>query len=396
MRYSGRKTWALAGLILLGLAGVITTVRGSGRSDPSKLGAEARVALKNRQWPRAEGLLAQLARQRPPTSDDIVLRAELKLGRGWVDESIALLTGIADSDPLAASARLVAGQIEKSRNRARPAEALFIQASRLDPRLVAAHRELILLYAAQGRRLDLNAQYKVLTDLESLTFDDVFLWMTSFENLWLNDVIRSQLERFLAADPDDRVSRLALAGVLLHTHQLEESESLLRPLRDSDPDARALRAHIALSRMRMDEVRLLLESGPTEHVGLALLRGQVAVRINDRLTAARQFRIALSHDPTNHEALQGLALVLKQLGDREAAASIQEQLDQWHFLTTLLQKSRTFEIRTDKTLLTQLAQTCAALNQIPEARAWYRLALAQDPLDAAIQKSLYFLRGRAP
>jgi tetratricopeptide (TPR) repeat protein len=395
MRYSGRKTWALAGLILLGLAGVISTVRGGGRSDPGKLAAEARVALKNRQWPRAEVLLAELARRRLPTSEEIVLRAELELGRGCADESIKLLTGITTSDPLAASARLVAGQIEKSRNRARPAEALFIEASRLDPRLVAAHRELILLYAAQARRLDLKAQFRALSELEPLGFDDVFLWMTSFENLWVNDVIRSQLERFLAADPDDRVSRLALAGVFLRSHQLEESEALLRPLPDSDPDARTLRARIALSRMHTDEVRSLLQSGPTEHVDLALLRGQVAARMNDRSTAARQYRIALRHDPTNHEALQGLALVLKQLGDREAAL-IQGQLDQWHFLTTLLQKSKTFEIRTDKTLLTQLAETCAALNQIPEARAWYRLALAQDPLDAAIQKSLYLLRGRAP
>jgi tetratricopeptide (TPR) repeat protein len=219
--------------------------------------------------------------------------------------------------------------------------------------------------------------------------------MTSFENLWHNDVIRSQLERFLAADPDDRVSRLALAGVLLRTHQIEESEILLRPLPESDPDARALRAHIALSRLRMDEVRLLLESGPAEHVGLALLRGQVAVRLNDQLTAVRHFRIALRQDPTNHEALQGLALVLKQLGDREAAASIQEQVDQWHHLTTLLQKSRTFGIRTDKTLLTQFGEACEVLNQIPEARAWYRLALAQDPLDPAIQQTLYRLRDRS-
>jgi hypothetical protein len=58
----------------------------------------------------------------------------------------------------------------------------------------------------------------------------------------------------------------------------------------------------------------------------------------------------------------------------------------------LLQKSKTFEIREDKVLLAQIGAACEDLGQLPEARAWYRLALIQDPLDTAIQKSLYRVR----
>jgi Flp pilus assembly protein TadD len=148
--------------------------------------------------------------------------------------------------------------------------------------------------------------------------------------------------------------------------------------------------------MRPDKVRSLLDSGPMEHGGLALLRAQLAVRMNDPSTAARQFRIALRQDPTNLEALQGLSLVLKQLGDGEAAASTHKQAERWRHLTRLLQKSKTFDIRKDKVLLALLGDACEALGQIPEARAWYGLALAQDPLDTAIQKSLYRLRDRVP
>jgi tetratricopeptide (TPR) repeat protein len=275
-------------------------------------------------------------------------------------------------------------------------EALFLEALRLDPQLAPARRELIILYALQARRADLNAQYRALAELEPLDYDEVFFWMNSFENLWVNNAIRSDVERFLAADPEDRLSRLALAGVCLRSNQLEESEALLLPLPDADPDARVLRARIALGRMRLDEVQSLLDRGPTEHVGLALLRGQFAVRMNDPATAARQFRIALRRDPTNREALQGLSAALEQLRDWEGASSTQKQAEQWRHLTSLLQKSTVFQIRTDKTLLTQLGEACEALGQIPEARAWYRLALAQDPLDPAVQKSLYRVRFRAP
>src|SRR5262249_21156295 len=157
----------------------------------------------------------------------------------------------------------------------------------------------ILLYAMQARRADLNAQYRALAKLEPLGYDDVFFWMNSFEDRWINDLIRPQLERYLAADLEDRSSRLALAGVLGRHNELERAEALLRPLPNSDPDARALRVRIALGRMHLDEVRSLLDRGPREHVELALLRGHFAVRSKDSATAAREFRVALRLDPTN-------------------------------------------------------------------------------------------------
>jgi tetratricopeptide (TPR) repeat protein len=391
-----RKARALGGLALLTLGSVLAAVWVEGPSDPDRLASGARLALSDRQWSRADALLTRLARLRPPTSDDRVLRAELELGRGRPDQAISLLTAIPETDPLAARARLLAGQIEKSRDRARRMEALFRDALRLDPKLALARRQLIFLYSMQARRAEVQAQYRALAELEPLNYEDVFLWTNSFENLWINHAIQPHLERYLAADPDDRISRLALAEVFVRYHQLEESEALLRGLPDSDPDVRVVRARIALGRLRLDEARSILAEGPAEHLGLALLRGHFAVRSHDPATAAQQFRIALRQDPTNLEALEEFSTVLRQLGDQQAAASVQRQVQHWRHLRTLLQKATTFHLRTDKTLLTQLGETCEDLGQRPEARAWYQLALAQDPLDPAVQKSLYRLRDRAP
>ena len=268
----------------------------------------------------------------------MALRAELELGRGRDDRAVSLLAGIPETDPQAAGARLVAGQIEKVRDRARHMEALFLESLRLDPKLAQARRELILLYAMQARRADLNAQYRALAELEPLDYDDVFFWMNSFENRWINSLIRPQLERYLAADPEDRSSRLALAGVLVRYNELEGAEALLRPLPDADADARVLRVRIALGRMRLDEVRSLLDKGPREHVDLAVFRGHFAVRSKDPATAAREFRVALRLDPTNRDALEGLSVVLQQLGDGPGAASAQKRAAQWRHLTTFAPK----------------------------------------------------------
>src|SRR5262245_37057165 len=145
MGYSSRKTWVVAAVTILGLVGVLVGVRVRGHSDPGELAAEARLALDNRQWSRAEALLTRLSQRRSPTADDVVLRAELEVGRGRLDQAVSLLSGIPESDPLAARARLVAGQIEKRRDRARRMEALYLEALRLDPKLALARRELIFL-----------------------------------------------------------------------------------------------------------------------------------------------------------------------------------------------------------------------------------------------------------
>ena len=203
------KTWALAGVALLGLGGVLIEIRGWWRSDPGKLVAAVRLALKERQWSRAEALLKRLSYQRSPCSEDAVLRAELELGLGRADEAVRILSGIAETDGLAASSRHVAGQIERSRNRVRRAEALFLDAVRLSPRLEGARRELIHIYGMQARRVDLKAQYRALAEMAPLKFDEVLLWTVCSEDVWINDTIRPELEKFLTADPEDRSSRLA-------------------------------------------------------------------------------------------------------------------------------------------------------------------------------------------
>ncbi|MGC8642311.1 MAG: tetratricopeptide repeat protein [Isosphaeraceae bacterium] len=387
--------WVLA-LAIPALIAIVYAVRAMEKPDCEKLTEQVRLAVRQGQWAHAQQLLDQLRRQHPSQSRVEVLHAELDDARGLKDAAIARLRSIPATEPLAAHARTMAGQIEKGRHRARAAEELFLDALAVDPGLALARRELIWIYAMQGRRAELRAQYLALAQTKPPQFQDVFFWTLSLEDIWINETIREDLKRFLAADPDDRQSRLSLAAVLLGDSNLDESERILAPLSEANVDARIVWARLALGRMQLDRLRALVSEGPAEHAGLALLRGQLAIRTGDPAGAARQFQIALQTDATCHEAISGLALVYRQMGRTEEASQYRRRADQWRTLSDLLFKASNPDANTDLSLQKQLGETCEALHRPAEARAWFELALRLDPTDTSIQRSLYRLRQGSP
>jgi tetratricopeptide (TPR) repeat protein len=396
MHHRTKRSLLIAGLAALAFATAWVVCHYPRATTPELLVTQARAAISEGRWSQAESVLDRLSRTRAPTSADTLVRAELELARGRVDRSVELLSCIPHGDPQAASARLIAGQIELRRHRAIRAETLLQEALSLDPTLDEARRGLIFLFGMQARRAELNNEFRALSRSVPLTFDDVLLWTVSLEDIWINDTILAVLQKYLEADPDDRISRLALAEVWMKIGDLDSAASTLKPLPGSDVEARVLRARLALARLELDEVRALVSDCRADHVGLSLLRGQLALRSNDRQTAEREFWNALRQDPGNREAMQGLSGVLQLSGRAEEAASYRIQADRWRALTDLLQKVNTAGGPSDRVLLKRLGAACEALGRVHEGRAWYQLALGIDPLDAELQQALYRLRERSP
>lgn len=396
-RPRGPKARAIAalGLAAFGILAVILATRGWSGRDPGVVADEARAAIAAREWSLAESLLDRLSRLRAPDSADALLRVELERGRGRPDAAMVILSGIPDDDPQASRARLLEGQVERERGRLRRAEAAFLEAIRIDPKAIQARRELIYLYGMQGRRPDMRAQFLALSGRIPLDHRDMMLFTLNYEDIWRNASVRADLERFVAADPEDRWSRLALAEVLQRSGLLDESEAVLRPLPGSDVEARALRARLALDRSRLEEARDLLAGGPVEHAGLARLRGQLAMRSGDPSGAARHFRAAVALGPTDLESVQGLSLALKLSGDAEGAESIGRRAERLRELASLLEKVRGSEGAVDRSLPGRLGAACEAVGLTAEARGWYRLAIGIDPLDSEAQQALFRL-GDAP
>jgi tetratricopeptide (TPR) repeat protein len=124
---------------------------------------------------------------------------------------------------------------------------------------------------------------------------------------------------------------------------------------------------------------------------LARLRGTLALGRKDVAEALANFRIAYSADPENREALFGLIAALELSHDDKAAEPLRELARGYDRLNSLIQRAAVAQARRDTDLMRQIGAACAALGRKEEARAWYKLAIGLDPLDAVAQQALFRL-----
>lgn len=387
------RIWLLVGIIsLLALGTAFMLVPKPPQADPDQLVAEIKLAFRTGQLDRAEASIRAFARLPKAESVSYLLRGELADRRGNPREALDLFARVPENDPQAATARFMAAVVHRKQNRLRAAEQLLRDALRLDPGLVPAHRELIFIYGMQSRGNDLNAQFLALSKLVDLDFREMLLWTLSLEDIWTSDTVREDLERYLAADPDDHASRIALARVLLQAGELDACKQTLHSLPETDVEALAIRARVALNESRFDDLDALLAKGPSQHAALARLRGQSALRRNDPASAIEAFRTALRLEPNSQESIQGLALALRRTGSDHEAAALNLHADRLRALNQLLELCRNERNRSDPTLPLRIAEACEAVGYTTHARGWYRLALGFDPLNHEIQKALHRLR----
>ena len=390
------RRWLMFGgaavlLVLLG-GGVFCWI---GRADPDAVWQAAEADLKERRVDQAEAAIHRLGWLRKPTADDWMLRAQVALARERTDDAVAALARIPDGDRLAAQARLMAGQAELRRHRARFAEQLLREAVRLDPGLASAHRELIYILGYQLRREELTAEFQALSQISELTYDNVFHWCLLRSALWDPETAVDELAQFIETDPDDRWSRLALADNYRRMSRLDEVEGILAPLPASDPQARVIRVMLALDRHQEDEAEELLNDGPETDPRLAQLKGRLALARRDGPTAVRCFRIAHAGLPDDRDALFGLINALTLVGDDTATVPLREIMKRHEALNSLIQRAGANTERNSITLLHELGAACAAVARIAEARAWYKVAISRNPLDTQAQQALFQLDERA-
>ena len=264
----------------------------------------------------------------------------------------------------------------------------------LDPNLIQPHRELAYLYALQRRSAECDAEFRALARLMSLDHVLTFAWCQNFCRIWEPRESRKVLTDFLTEDPDDRASRLALATSFQLTNQLDDAEEVLRPLPDSDPDARALRAEFAIERGETETAEALVREGPADHPRLNVLRGQLALHSGQSRQAVSCFRAALDKDPEDRDAIQGLGLALRRLDDPQAKQYL-DLAARRDLLARTIRES-VVSINSDPRLFFKLGEMCESLNHREEARAWYRLAISRDPLDTEAQHSLTRVEQAAP
>jgi tetratricopeptide (TPR) repeat protein len=386
---SQRRRWlAAAAIVGMGALGAWGAWSRSA-ANPERIRQETEADLRAGRYEHAA---AALARLRNLTARDHVLKAQAAKALHRPDQAIAELARVPDDDPAAAGARLLAGQIELQRDRVRRAAAALLAALDLDPTLVQAHRQLIYIHGILLRRHELNEHFQALARLAPLTFHEVFSWCLTRNAVWEPHERAGVLRRFFAADPDDRWSRVALAETLREIGRRDEAADVLAVLPESDPDARVVRARIALDQGDDRKATAILAKGPADHVELAQLRGQFALAHRDAPAALRHFRAAYAALPDDRDTVFGLGTALALVGDHAAAAPFLRDAKAYDTLAALLIRAASPASRNDVALLRALGAACESVHRPLEARAWYNLAVQTNPLDEEAQRALYRLR----
>jgi tetratricopeptide (TPR) repeat protein len=359
------------------------------RPEPEELRRSALLAAREGRWADAE---ADLALIDSPNPSDWLLRAMTALSAGDPEAAIRFARRVDPSDPRAAPAAVVVAQAQRKRHHARAMEAALEDALARDPGLVGARQLGIYLYGIQGRKAELLEQFEALAEHGPLSFDLLHHWCRSHDQASDPEEVQADLEAFVAADPDDRMSRLALADVLRRNREFERAEATLGPLGRDDLDALVVRTRIALDRGDLPGVEALLADAPRDNAALLQIRGRLAMLRRDWPAAVAALRAADAAEPDQVETLLGLAQVLRLGGDPEAAEPVQARAAALQALQALVFK--TAEGEPSRETLFELSRACEEAGFDAEARAWLRLALTLDPLDPHVQEALAALDGR--
>ncbi len=361
------------------------------RIDPDRLWSDAERSFLAGHRDRAREALRTLGRLRPRTGLDRMLEAQLATADGRFDEALAAIGRIPDDHPIAAQAQLLAGRIERQRRRIRKAEAAFRRALAIKPGLIEAHKELIYILGIQSRRREVDAEFRALARLTTLTHHDLFTWALTHFTSWNPDIVQD-LDGFIQADPDDRYSRLAVVELILERPEVESYITrILEPLPETDPDALALRINLAFNLGRFDEAERLLARAPTDHARISRIRGEMALRRRDLEAAIRYFREALSAEPYDRVSPMHLAQALRLKGDTAAAAAHVERVRKLNHLYNLIVRVRSPRRENEVSDLAELGKACEEAGLDDEARGWYGRAIAVNPLDATAQQGLHRL-----
>jgi tetratricopeptide (TPR) repeat protein len=386
-------TLALCLLISGSALGGFLIVWGRRPVEPHRLREQAAAAVKAQRYAEAE---AALARLNPKRSLDWILQSKVDGARGRPAAALADLAHIPDSDRLGALARHSAGYVWlHNLHRAEAALAAFRRALELDPESLPARRELSRLYYIRGMKAEFAAQFRALEARGQLTFDDVYHACVLVRGGAETRQIIQELREFLAADPADCRSRLALAEELRGLNRVLEAEQVLAVLPESDTEAQALRARLALDRGDPKAAQAMLAAGPRDDPDLAMLRGRLALARRDLPEAIREYRLALAAHPDQRDVLLGLGRALRLAGDHRAAEPYLQAAADRDGLALLMHDLVAPGATRDPRLLHKHGAACERLRLDPEARAWYGLALAYDPSAGDSRAALARLAHRA-
>jgi predicted Zn-dependent protease len=324
--------------------------------------------------------------------------AQVALERGDLATAVTAVQPVPDADPLALAARLIESDAWFQMNRLIPTEACWLRARQLDPEHPAVCHGLIHLYGTQLRRsLWRNILWEVY-DRDQAGLEEMLQLMLAGLELTNFSANISRLRLAVAADPDDRHTRRALALHLLRTGELQEARRDLVGLYDEHPEDGETWLALAdclVADADSNALEELLAHPPTELSDRGRywqILGSAALLQSRPRDAIENYRRALQASPFLAYVHVKITEALRTIGDHESSRPHLEMTKETARIEQFIPMLHTNGWDLD--LICQLVSSCEKLWLVEEARGWVRVGLSNAPDNTFLQEARIRLKER--
>ena len=351
---------------------------------------QARQALAARKYADAEDLCQRLINEHGASTPALLAAGEAAAKQGRTYEALGYYSQlpIDAGDREAAAGYAAAGDILLTMHRASAAEAQYRQALDIDPQSIAAHRRLGQLLGLEGRRFESLPHLLAMLRADQFSFEDLLLLGDHAIAVGYSE----ELEKFLAAAPDDPVPLLGKARMALLGNRTKDAQRWLKQVLAKAPNQIEAQAELG---------QLLLVSGDPklerwlsedafhaeQHPEVWMTRGLWARRRGELRGAARCFWEALKRDPAHQAATYQLAQALETLGRVQFAERLGERAERLEKLRGIVAKLAS-QKQPDPALLRAAAELTESVGCAWEALAWRRLLLSRAPQSSANREAV--------
>jgi tetratricopeptide (TPR) repeat protein len=391
-------SWGWRSIVPLVLAGAFLAALGWWvlQPQPTLIGVDQ--LLETRRFDDAEERLTAYVHAHPqdPQARLMLARSAVERSDPKPDLALEQLRWVRPTDPhMGAEAKGLEGEARFLQQHFDDAERLWLASLSLDPKIPAVGWGLLNLYALQGRDDESRRLGLRLFEVETDPHDRIQLLLQLIRHdahaIAPSSTI-FELDPVVKANPDDRHSARALGLALVRESRYDAGLAILAGAVKSDPsDLPAWEAYVtALTEAaRIDALSETLTQLPQSIAGnpcFDAARGWAATQRREWEAAARSYGRAWERRPDDPTLAYRLQLALRNAGKTEELDRLAPRLKA---IASAKENLRTLYDRLDALpdlgkaphweLYKEMSQTLEQLQRQDEARAWRRVAEAEQP-----------------
>ena len=300
--------------------------------DIDRMFRQARIMVEAGNVRDSIPLLDQILSHSPNHAKALLYRGQVAAEQGDPEAAIGFFSRVGDENPReAGTARYLAATAWYTKRNARLAEQQFLASIALHPTFLKPRESLVKLYYIQVRPAELQRQLNAIRDVRDWNLEELFAsqltWFLSSQPLENIPI----LEGFVAADPADVISSIALARHYLINDRTQEAIELLQKAGLNEPDNLTVHGLLSECHLKLSDSkaawRQIQHDTPTTNNPTAWWRalGRCATKAELWPEAVLAHTHTVGGNPNDYEAVYLLGLAEQRCGRSDDSVRHLEQ-----------------------------------------------------------------------